>query len=280
MSPSDDWRSYDSVAEAYARVRVAQHALLARDLVDAVAPPFGGRVLDVGAGTGTAAVAAAAAVGPAGFSVGLDPSVPLLELGRDRAAVALVAGRAPGLPFARDCFDAVVANLVVTHFERYDVALADMVGVLRPGGRLAVSAWGSPEDVPPVDDPEERQAFDVWSRVAAGFVDIAALDEASRTGAPWEGWFSDPAHLRGALGDAGLRRVELRPRAYRYRLSHEDWLTARDTGFRGRYLHREAGDAAWTRFRGEVLKALHDAVPDPLDCLDEALIVVASKPRR
>ncbi len=60
----DAWRSYDSVADAYVRVRSVRNAMLARDLVAAVAPPFGGRVPDVGAGTGVAADAAALAVHP------------------------------------------------------------------------------------------------------------------------------------------------------------------------------------------------------------------------
>ncbi|HST09138.1 MAG TPA: hypothetical protein VLL05_02080, partial [Terriglobales bacterium] len=40
-----DWRSYDSVAEPYARVRAIHHTLLARDLVALVAPAFRSRAL-------------------------------------------------------------------------------------------------------------------------------------------------------------------------------------------------------------------------------------------
>src|SRR2546421_322661 len=71
-----DWRSYDGIAETYARVHAARTAPPAKDLVEIVAPPAGGRVLDVGTGTGVAARAALAA--GAAFVAGIDPSVPML----------------------------------------------------------------------------------------------------------------------------------------------------------------------------------------------------------
>src|SRR6266508_4016803 len=73
-----DWRSYDTVADAYARVHAPRTALVAKDLVEVAGVGPGDRVLDVGAGTGVAAQAAAEATGPEGLAVALDPSVPML----------------------------------------------------------------------------------------------------------------------------------------------------------------------------------------------------------
>ena len=48
------------------------------------------------------------------------------------------------LPFAGASFDAVVGNLVVMHLSRPERAMAEFVRVLRPGGRLALTAWADP----------------------------------------------------------------------------------------------------------------------------------------
>lgn len=275
-----DWRSYDAVADAYARLSTRCHAQLARDLVDAVAPPFGARVLDLGAGSGVAAAVAAQATGPAGWVVALDPSAALLTHARG-PRVRPVAGVAPGLPFAPGAFDAVVASLVIGHFPNYRPALDDLVRVLRPGGRLGVTTWGRLDEAPAIDDADERAAHATWDDVVGGHVDLAAVDSAAADALPWEEWFGDPARLRLALAEAGLRVVDLFGRAYRYPLAHGDWLTRVDTGARARYVRATVGPDRYASIRAEVLTALGARrVPDPIRCADEALVTVAAKPTR
>jgi len=276
--PATDWRSYDSVADAYARVRAIHHTLLARDLVALVAPTFRGRALDVGAGTGIAAQAALAATGADGTVVAVDPSVEMLRRVDARGRIPLAVGGAPGLPFAAAGFDVVLANLVITDVPDYGLALADMARVLRPGGRLGVTVWGALGDAPPVPDDEERAAYEVWAGAAAELADPDAVERAAREALPWGQWFADPDHLREALVAAGLARVELTGRAYRYRLSHADWLAAVGTSAKARYLRHVAGDDAWTAFTGRVLDGIRRAVPDPIACVDEALLAVATRP--
>ena len=132
------WQPFASVAETYDRVRAPVHAPPARDLVDLVAPPQAGRVLDVGTGTGVAAELAAGAVGPEGLVVGVDPSVPMLRQALPRHSRVLAA-QAIDLPFRDEIFDTVLANFVIAFFTRYETALFDMLRVLRRGGRLGVS---------------------------------------------------------------------------------------------------------------------------------------------
>jgi SAM-dependent methyltransferase len=270
------WRTYDAVADTYARISQMCHAQLARDLVAAVAPRYGATVLDLGAGSGVAAHAAGAAVGADGAVVALDPSTALLARAR-APRVHVVAGSAPGLPFADHSFDVAVASLVLGHFDDYRPALADLARVLRPGGRLGVTTWGRLDDALPIDDADERAAHQTWDDVVGAHLDLAEIDGAATEALPWEAWFGDPAHLRVALAEAGLRVVELFGRAYRYRLSHADWLARVDTGARGRYARAALGDGRYAAIAADVLAAL-DArgIADPIHCADEALLAVAT----
>ncbi len=273
----DAWRSYDSVVDAYARVRAERNAALARDLVAAVAPPFSGRVLDVGAGTGVAADVAITATGTVGTVVAVDPSTAMLRA-EQHPGVLRATAVAPGLPFRPATFDRVVANLVIAHVPDYSVVLTDMTRVLLPSGRLGVSAWGALDDGPPVDDSQDRAAHEAWTAAAVEFASADDLDGVAAEGTPWDDFFDDPANLRLALEGAGLRHVEITGRAYRYQLSLDDWLTGQDTTYRSRYLHHILGEDGWTQFHARARALLAAAVPDPVDCVDEALFAVGTKP--
>src|SRR5437016_7662617 len=187
------WQSYDSVASEYDRAWHPSFGPVARDLLELVALEPHEVMLDVGTGTGVVAAAAAERIA-SGVVVGVDPSLPMLHLARDHTTVPLAAARVPGLPFPARTFDVVVANLVVSHVEQYDAALADMVRVLRPGGRLGVTAWGMLDDEP-VDDGQQRQLTGVWTSIAGRFVDADAAAEVIDAAIPWEAWFGHPAHL-------------------------------------------------------------------------------------
>lgn len=265
---ASDWRSYDDVAETYDRVRADFHALPARDLVARVAPPTGGRVLDVGTGPGVAALAAAEAVGPGGLVLGVDPSVEMLRRARSRGLPRLVAAVALDLPFPDASFDAVLANFVIFFFTKYETALHDMVRVLRPGRRLGATTWARNED-------EFRRT---WREVAESFVGKELLADAGRRGAPWEERFSDPERLQEALRGAGLRPVEVEHLDYRATWSQADYLAGRETSAVGRFMRGMLGEASWERFRERLAEEFRARFPDPLGDTSDVLLAVGTKP--
>jgi SAM-dependent methyltransferase len=120
-----------------------QTMLPAAQLVRHAGVSAGHRVLDVGCGTGVVAVTAARL----GASVvGLDLSPALLERARENATVASVAitwheGDAEQLPFPDESFDVVLSQFGHIFAPRPEVALAEMLRVLRPGGTLAFGTW-------------------------------------------------------------------------------------------------------------------------------------------
>jgi SAM-dependent methyltransferase len=103
----------------------------------------GQRVLDVACGTGVVAITAALR----GAKVsGLDLTPELLERARENAKVGGVdidwrEGDAEQLPFADGEFDVVLSQFGHMFAPRPDVAIAEMLRVLKPGGTIAFSTW-------------------------------------------------------------------------------------------------------------------------------------------
>jgi SAM-dependent methyltransferase len=103
----------------------------------------GQRVLDVACGTGVVAITAARL----GAQVtGLDLTPELLERARENAGIAEVSvewreGDAEKLPFADASFDAVLSQFGHMFAPRAELALSEMLRVLKPGGTIAFSTW-------------------------------------------------------------------------------------------------------------------------------------------
>lgn len=104
----------------------------------------GDRVLEVGCGTGDDALSLASLVGDAGAVVGIDSSETMIEVAKERArgvraSVEFAVGDAFALDFADDTFDASCCAWVLMHLDGEPArAIAEMVRVTRPGGRIAI----------------------------------------------------------------------------------------------------------------------------------------------
>ena len=110
-----------------------------RDLVAAISPLEGKRILDFGAGRGELSVALA----KLGATVtGIDIGPTLVEMAQSVAQVnevecEFVVGSIAALPFPDESFDVVVGSAILHHLPRQGVvdALGEAYRVLRPGGR-------------------------------------------------------------------------------------------------------------------------------------------------
>lgn len=176
-------------------------------LVEFAEVASGERVLDVGCGTGVVAVTAARR----GARVsGLDLSPVLLIDARSNAGLAglhidFTEGDAEALPYADASFDVVLSQFGHMFAPRPEVAVSEMLRVLRPGGRIAFSTW-----------PPELMIGRIFGLTAEFLTPPPGV-------APPLAW-GDPAVVRQRLGEAveGLRfhRDEmivptLSPRHYR-----------------------------------------------------------------
>jgi SAM-dependent methyltransferase len=117
-------------AGPWARVRGPNAVAMSREAVEEVAPR---RVLEVGCGRGETAEWIAGETGAE--VVAVDQSDRMVELTRARGIDARV-GDVQELPFGDETFDCVVAAWMLYHVPDLDRGLAEIVRVLRPGGRL------------------------------------------------------------------------------------------------------------------------------------------------
>jgi SAM-dependent methyltransferase len=135
---------WQKAAAHYQSTFAAATREFAEALLDAAAVGPGAAVLDLCCGTGQLAGWAAARGAMAG---GLDFSPAMLEAaGSAHPGLSFTEGDAEALPFPDAAFDAVVSSFGIHHVPRPEKALAEAFRVLRPGGRIAVSAWAAPAD--------------------------------------------------------------------------------------------------------------------------------------
>ncbi|MBL7782573.1 MAG: bifunctional demethylmenaquinone methyltransferase/2-methoxy-6-polyprenyl-1,4-benzoquinol methylase UbiE [Saprospiraceae bacterium] len=112
------------------------------------------KLLDVATGTADVAIMAAKILKPASI-IGIDIANQMLEYGRkkiDREGlqqiIALETGDSENLHFADASFDAVTVAFGVRNFEHLEKGLAEMLRVLRPGGKVVILEFSRPHLFP------------------------------------------------------------------------------------------------------------------------------------
>jgi SAM-dependent methyltransferase len=134
-------------------------------------------------------------VGTRRRATGLDLSGEALDLARKLVPGArFQQGDAQGLPFPAASFDAVLCGYGLMHLPEPEAALREMLRVLRPGARAALSVW----------DADGAGFTLVYAAVRARGMDVALPH------GPDFFQFGSPERMRGALTEASFADVAAR----------------------------------------------------------------------
>ena len=113
----------------------------------------GHRVLDIAGGTGDLTMQFADRVGEQGEVVLADINASMLAVGRDRlldrgygSNIEFVQANAEELPFPDNHFNAVSIAFGLRNVTHKDKAIASMLRVLKPGGRLLILEFSKPKN--------------------------------------------------------------------------------------------------------------------------------------
>jgi demethylmenaquinone methyltransferase/2-methoxy-6-polyprenyl-1,4-benzoquinol methylase len=168
----------------------------------------GDAALDVCCGTGDLALELATVVGPEGTVVGCDFSEPMLELARRKAAergfsqVRFEWGDALDLPYADGSFDAVTVGFGVRNLADLDRGLAQLVRVLKPGGRLVILEITQPHR------PPLSTFYSLWFDRVVPLLGIVAGDRDAYTYLPESvKRFPSPQGLAERMARVGLEAI-------------------------------------------------------------------------
>ena len=111
-------------------------------------------ILDVATGTGDLAIQAIKSLDPDKV-IGVDISDGMMEIGRKKIEakglakkIELRRGDSENLPFEENKFDAVIVAFGVRNFENLEKGLAEMLRVLKPGGKMVVLEFSKPDRFP------------------------------------------------------------------------------------------------------------------------------------
>jgi demethylmenaquinone methyltransferase / 2-methoxy-6-polyprenyl-1,4-benzoquinol methylase len=167
----------------------------------------GSRVLDVATGTGDLAIELARRVAPGGEVVGSDFSEAMLARARTKpkpvgAELRFEWGDALELPFADGTFDAATVGFGARNFSDLARGLAEMVRVVRPGGRVVVLEFTSPTRAP------LSTFYSLWFDRVVPLLGRLAGDPDAYSYLPNSvKRFPAPAGLAAELARAGLREI-------------------------------------------------------------------------
>lgn len=190
------WRRWNPVLDRW-------YGEVTRRMLDLARIQPGQRILDIAAGAGEPAVSAAERVGPGGYVLATDISEGIVELalqvarerGLKQVETRVMDGEHLDLPDAS--FDAVLCRLGLMYMPHPVTALREWRRALRPGGRVAVAVFSTPER-------------NTWGAMPASIIRRRAQLPPPVPGQPGPFSLGGPGVLEGAFRQAGFADPDIR----------------------------------------------------------------------
>lgn len=187
------------------------HRIWKRQAIDLAGVRPGQRILDLAGGTGDLTSRMARIAGPGGKLVLSDINGAMLENGRKRLIdeglvgnIEYVQANAECLPFDDNHFDLVTMAFGLRNVTDQSAALASILRVLKPGGRLVVLEFSKPVL------PGLKPLYDLYSFTALPFMGKLVANDADsyRYLAESIRMHPDQETLKGMMVEVGFERCE------------------------------------------------------------------------
>lgn len=195
---------WNAAAEGYAAEAVPRLASYSDDAIRASELSSEHSVIDVATGPGTLALKAALRcreVVAIDFSVRMVDELHMASALRGMSNLRALVGDGQALPCADASFDRAFSMFGLMFFEDRARGFGELLRVLRPGGRAAVSSW----------EPFDRVEFvsDVWAAVRSQMPNVPFGAKQAPLGTP--------EVLREEMGAAGFRNVSIQRLVHTWR---------------------------------------------------------------
>ncbi len=125
-----------------------------REIAELAGIREGGRVLDVGCGTGTLGIQEKEMAGNKGYVAGIDASGQMISQAREKAAksgieVDFKPGLIEDIPYDDNYFDVVTSSMMIHHLplSLKKKGFQEVYRVLRPGGHFLLLDFGKPSNL-------------------------------------------------------------------------------------------------------------------------------------
>ena len=158
----------------------------------------GEHVLDLGCGSGATTSRIWASVAPEGGVLGIDISPDQIDIANQRfggSGIKFEAADAQTFAFESDRFDAVFSRFGCMFFDDPQVAFRNLVGALKPAGRVVLVVW---RDI----------SLNPWAELPGKVgTELFGPAEPAPLGAPGPFGWADPSVFEPVLRHAGLREI-------------------------------------------------------------------------
>lgn len=194
--PLSQWKESAHYWSKHSEKISRMFAPVSRALLEEAGIKPGQTVLDVAGGVGDPSLDIAESTRPGGFVFATDAIEQMLKTSRMRASsrsinnISFTRCVGEALPFESSTFDVVVCRFGVMLFSDPATSIAEMLRVLKPGGRLALAVW-SRQDANPF--------FYVVAEIVSRYVDSDPPD----SDAPGAFRFAQPKQLMDLVAQAG-----------------------------------------------------------------------------